>query len=70
MINNQQIEFSDYQCQSILDVVKALFEIPAVREDFERWKVDGRRDALMKEIEEAERNDMYAENRLLPTDEG
>nr|DAZ17114.1 MAG TPA: hypothetical protein [Caudoviricetes sp.] len=70
MIDNQQIEFSDYQCQSILDVVKALFEIPAVREDFERWKVDGRRDALMKEIEEAERNDMYAENRLLPTDEG
>lgn len=69
MIDNQQIEFSDYQCQSILDVVKALFEIPAVREDFERWKVDGRRDALMKEIEEAERNDMYAENRLLPTDE-
>lgn len=70
MIDNQQIEFSDYQCQSILDVVKALFEIPAVREDFERWKVDGRREALMKEIEEAERNDMYAENRLLPTDEG
>lgn len=70
MIDNQQIEFSDYQCQSILDVVKALFEIPAVREDFERWKVDGRRDALMKEIEEAERNDMYAENRLLQTDEG
>lgn len=70
MIDNQEIEFSDYQCQSILDVVKALFEIPAVREDFERWKVDGRRDALMKEIEEAERNDMYAENRLLPTDEG
>lgn len=70
MIDNQQIEFSDYQCQSILDVVKALFEIPVVREDFERWKVDGRRDALMKEIEEAERNDMYAENRLLPTDEG
>lgn len=57
MIDNQQIEFSDYQCQSILDVVKAMFEIPAVREDFERWKVDGRRDALMKEIEEAERND-------------
>lgn len=70
MIDNQEIEFSDYQCQSILDVVKALFEIPAVREDFERWKVDGRREALMKEIEEAERNDMYAENRLLPTDEG
>lgn len=70
MIDNQQIEFSDYQCQSILDVVKALFEIPAVREDFERWKVDGRRDALMKEIEEAERNDMYAENRLLQTNEG
>lgn len=70
MIDNQQIEFSDYQCQSVLDVVKALFEIPAVREDFERWKVDGRRDALMKEIEEAERNDMYAENRLLQTDEG
>lgn len=51
-------------------MVKALFEIPVVREDFERWKVDGRRDALMKEIEEAERNDMYAENRLLQTDEG
>ena len=34
-----------------------------------RWK-DSRRDALIKEIEEAERNDMYAENRLLPTDEG
>ncbi len=58
MKNSNQIEFSDYQCRSILDIVRAMFKIPAVREDFERWKVDGRREALMKEIDEAERNDI------------
>lgn len=36
-------------------MAKEFFSNPEVQADFERWKVDGRRDALMKEIEKSEK---------------
>ena len=47
----RKIEISYYQGKTLIDMAKKFFSNPEVQADFERWKVDGRRDALMKEIE-------------------
>ena len=51
----RKMEISYYQGKTLIDMAKKFFSNPEVQADFERWKVDGRRDALMKEIEKSEK---------------
>ena len=51
----EKFEISDSQGNILLEIARKFFNNPEVQADFERWQVDGRRDALMKEIEESEK---------------
>lgn len=50
-----KIEISYYQGKTLIDMAKEFFSNPKIQADFEHWKVDGRRDALMKEIDKSEK---------------